>query len=106
MPVNLFPLANERRRLAHSCPLYPNLAHADARTIQLMAMMALRAAVRDQCSVHGVNIPLSGERLGSSLSHHFSGRPFLLSCLGDMSSAAQLTLNSLASKSLLVPMSL
>lgn len=29
---------------------------------------------------------LSGVRLGSSFSHRFSGRPFLHSCVGDMSS--------------------
>lgn len=46
-----FPLANERRRPAHSCPLYPILAHSDAGTAQLVAMMALRAAVGETRAV-------------------------------------------------------
>lgn len=46
-----FPLANGRRRPAHSWLLYPILAHAEAGTAQLVAMRALRAAVGETCVV-------------------------------------------------------
>lgn len=95
-----FPLAEGRRRPAHSRLLYPLLAHGNAGTDTACGPMALRAAVREaQCSAEGESVSLPGARLGTSFSHHRSGRPSSCSFPGDVSSAAQSALNTLPRKS-------
>lgn len=65
---------------------------------QLVAMMALRAAVGDPVQRRrGEHLPPRSEA-GTSFSHHYSGRPFLHSFL-EAPLAVQLALNTLPSKS-------